>query len=310
MTRNLDQDTVTRLRAKLDAQRGRVTWQQLEALGLDQHDLDHLSRTGLITRVVPGLWRTAGAPDDFLGQVMSAVLACDAVAAAARTTALKVHGVIERAPATIEVVVGHGHRPRPPLPGVSVRRSRTLTDDQIVSVDGVPATIVERALVDSAITSGTPRLRELVAKALRGGFVQLHDVSAQLEVSGRIHGARRMAAALLQLDPDVAASESRAEQVAFEALVRAGLPTPVRQFAVALPDGMIRIDLAYPDLRLAIEIDGFWWHSTPQRKAADERRQNQLVQAGWRVLRFGAGRVVSDPAHLVAEVARAVLASA
>ncbi len=42
----------------------------------------------------------------------------------------------------------------------------------------------------------------------------------------------------------------------------------------ALVDGHLEaeLDLAYPDQRIAIEIDGYRWHSTPEQKRRDERR--------------------------------------
>ena len=49
-----------------------------------------------------------------------------------------------------------------------------------------------------------------------------------------------------------------------------------------------RIDLAYPELRLAIECDGFRWHAQRSDWDADRRRQNDLVAQGWRVLRLTA----------------------
>lgn len=242
----------------------------------------------------------------FDAQVMATVLACGCLAAAARGTAVAIHGLVDRVPSTIEVVVPHGNKPKPSLPGVRVRRSRTLTPDQLVVVEGVPVTTVERAIVDLAITRSVARLRELVAAGLRAGLVTLVSMSEQLERAGRIHGARRMATALLDLDPDVAAAESAAEQAAFEALIAAGLPRPVRQHPVRLAGRQFRLDLAYPTLGLAIEIDGYWWHSTPLRKAADEARQNELVLAGWTVLRFGAGTVLRNPAAFAARVGAAL----
>lgn len=66
------------------------------------------------------------------------------------------------------------------------------------------------------------------------------------------------------------------------------------------------LHLAYPEHRLAIEIDGFRWHSSPARKRADEERQNRLILAGWTVLRFSASVVRASPAALVGAVAAVV----
>ncbi|MGH3714486.1 MAG: endonuclease domain-containing protein [Micromonosporaceae bacterium] len=46
------------------------------------------------------------------------------------------------------------------------------------------------------------------------------------------------------------------------------------------------VDVAFVASRVAVEIDGWAYHSDPARFQADRRRQNRLVSAGWTVLRF------------------------
>ena len=43
------------------------------------------------------------------------------------------------------------------------------------------------------------------------------------------------------------------------------------------------IDIAIPDLNVAIEYDGSYWH---QDQEADDRRQKLLEDVGWRFLRY------------------------
>ena len=47
-----------------------------------------------------------------------------------------------------------------------------------------------------------------------------------------------------------------------------------------------RVDAALAELRLAIEVDGFEHHSSPDAFQRDRTRQNRLVALGWTVLRF------------------------
>ena len=58
------------------------------------------------------------------------------------------------------------------------------------------------------------------------------------------------------------------------------------------------VDAAYPELKLAIEVDGFEHHSTPEAFQRDRTRQNGLVALGWTVLRFTWHDVVQRPAHV------------
>lgn len=45
-------------------------------------------------------------------------------------------------------------------------------------------------------------------------------------------------------------------------------------------------DLAWPSAGLLAEADGRGAHDTPAAVHTDRRRQNRLITAGWRVLRF------------------------
>lgn len=45
------------------------------------------------------------------------------------------------------------------------------------------------------------------------------------------------------------------------------------------------IDFAYPQHRLAIECDGYLFHSGRQAWSRDRDRSNLLTSAGWRILR-------------------------
>jgi hypothetical protein len=92
-----------------------------------------------------------------------------------------------------------------------------------------------------------------------------------------------------------------------ELLVLGGLPRPQAQ--ASLHDGFGRFlgrpDLYYPDHHLGLEYDG-GVHRTSL--AEDNRRQNRLLAAGIRLLRFTAGDVLHNPDSITTQV-RATLSS-
>ncbi len=114
------------------------------------------------------------------------------------------------------------------------------------------------------------------------------------------HGIRSLRNALDLAD---AAAESPMETRLRLLLVKHGLPRPRVQ--VSLYDGagmfLARTDLYYPHSRLAIEYDGMNHRS---RLAADNRRQNRLLEAGYRLLRFTASDINRTPAAVVGQVKR------
>lgn len=96
--------------------------------------------------------------------------------------------------------------------------------------------------------------------------------------------------------------ESELERKFLRLVRHAGLPEPSRQYRI----GHRRVDFAYPESRVAIELDGVAFHGSPSAIASDRRRQNQLVLAGWTVLRFGWEDVTRDEVAVRSIVSAAV----
>ncbi len=55
-----------------------------------------------------------------------------------------------------------------------------------------------------------------------------------------------------------------------------------------------RLDFAYPDQKIAIEYDGWEWHSSRSAFDRDRRRDRMLQLAGWTVLRITSQTSDSD----------------
>ncbi len=152
-------------------------------------------------------------------------------------------------------------------------RFEVLSAAEVASVGGLACTSPARTLQDVATTSTAADLLVLVDAGLcRGlGFVGTS-------------GSPDLRWALENGD---AASESAFESLVRAELLAAGLPRPQLQHVVRLGGGATyRLDLAWPDLRLAVEADGAAVHANASALRNDLRRQNALVAAGWTLLRF------------------------
>ncbi len=88
-------------------------------------------------------------------------------------------------------------------------------------------------------------------------------------------------------------------------LVLAGLPRPETQVSLFDEQGRFlgRPDLYYRSHRLALEYDGATHRDT---LTGDNRRQNLLVNAGYRILRFTADDVLRNPDSVVTQVRQAL----
>lgn len=88
-------------------------------------------------------------------------------------------------------------------------------------------------------------------------------------------------------------------------LVLARLPRPTAQFEIR--DRWLRfvarLDLYYPEQKLGIEYDGATHRDT---LAEDNRRQNRILEAGVRLLRFTAADIYESPEVVVGQVKAAL----
>lgn len=57
---------------------------------------------------------------------------------------------------------------------------------------------------------------------------------------------------------------------------------------IKLPTRSVCVDIAFPAIKLVIEIDGWEFHSSREQFVADRWRDVQLTTAGWTVIRFSA----------------------
>jgi very-short-patch-repair endonuclease len=94
----------------------------------------------------------------------------------------------------------------------------------------------------------------------------------------------RAAGELLQVAADGAAAVS--ERLLIAGLKSAGIRGARMNRPVELPGLTAVPDLTFVREKIAIEVDGWAWHHTPDRFQRDRQRQNALVTAGWLVLRF------------------------
>jgi hypothetical protein len=99
--------------------------------------------------------------------------------------------------------------------------------------------------------------------------------------------------------------ESVAEAAFLRALTTAGLPAPAVQYPVCLrTQGPVRLDFAWPERMVAVEIDGFRWHADPESHAHDSTRANALAAGGWTVLRATPTELRDRPSEVITALRR------
>lgn len=190
--------------------------------------------------------------------------------------------------------------------GVTAHRADVPAVDVQVRA-GIPLTSVVRTLFD--LCRALPLAEAVVAvdSALRRRLVTAQELAGALSSLPGGRGRPRVRAVLALVDP---ASGSVLESLCRVLLVRAGLTPPATQLEVRGSRGVLvgRVDFAWPEARLVVEVDGFAFHADRDSYRADRRRTNELVLAGWRVLRFSWEDVVGAPERVITAVRHALAA--
>ncbi|WP_175525247.1 endonuclease domain-containing protein [Microbacterium sp. cf046] len=158
------------------------------------------------------------------------------------------------------------------------------------------------ALGDAVVR--VPRIPGHSARIERDAWGTLADLEAAVH-AGRRRGASPLREALARIRPGVA---SRMETWVRLIVIDAGLPEPVTDHDVFDRHGGFVgcVDLAYPELRIAIEYEGDQ-HRTDQRQwHRDIEKHERLADLGWRVIRVSRDQVFRDPASIAQRVRRAI----
>ena len=124
-------------------------------------------------------------------------------------------------------------------------------------------------------------------------------------------GRRRGRPALREALPRLrTGASSRPESWCRLLIIDAGLPEPEIDVDVYTHTGMFIgcVDLAYPELKIAIEYEGDQHRTSPEQWQRDIDKHEQLGLAGWRVIRVSRAHVFGEAPLLVRRL-RAVLAT-
>ena len=138
---------------------------------------------------------------------------------------------------------------------------------------------------------------KLLDRALQTRLVTLGELEQALERNAGKTGMTR-ARRLLEIASD--SSESDAERLFIQRVRDEQITGWVQQYRF----GPWRIDVAWPEERLAVEIDGWAFHSGVDAFHNDRRKANALEAAGWRRLTFTWYDLTEDPIGVIEQVVR------
>lgn len=278
-------------------QHGLITRTQALATGLSSSAVGRLVESGDWLPVAAGVYAPASSPTSWPRQVLAACLAVDGYAS--HRTAAALWGLSGCRRGRIHVVVRHSRSAC--SPPATLHQSRVLPPADITTVDRIPVTRPARTLVDLAGCVPRPALEEAVDDALCRRLLTLDRLERRLHALRRGRKGTRTLAAVLATWRDGSEPQEVAEARLLRRLRHAGLPPPVTLYHVVDRDNgrfVARLDAAWPEHKVAIELDGFRWHASPRAFERDRARRNHLLHLGWTVYQATPADLTSDARHL------------
>lgn len=278
------------------AQHGLITTTQaVDALGPSRKS--RWVAEGRLRSVQPSVFRIVGAPETWHQNVLAASLAVDGVVS--HRSAAELWGLTEPS-GHLEVSVppGTNRRIRPPA---IVHRIVDLRPGLAVERAGLRVTDPVRTVIDLGLVMPWRSVERVISRGISNRAFDLSEITALRQALGRPgRNGTGVVRRILEGNVLMAGKEESELEKRFTGLARRhGLPALQLQHEVWHAGRFVgRVDACYPELKLAIEVDGFEHHSTPKAFQHDRTRQNELVALGWTVLRFTWHDVVNRPAHV------------
>jgi hypothetical protein len=280
--------TVARLAVR---QHGIVTVAQLLAAGMTRTGISRRVTAGRLVRVHAGVYALGHSALSREAAFIAAVFGTGPGSAISHFSAVELQGLSRAFSSLISVVSTTQRRPA----GVTVHRCRSIDPRDVTTHKGIPVTTVHRTIVDLADVVQIPHeLTAVIHEAdFKGRFVE----PAVRDVMARANGRRNLGVvdrAIELYRSGSAGIKSRNELAFFLLVTRAGFPEPL----VNVHAHGFERDFHWPELRLAVEVDGPG-HTREPTRDADAGRDATLLAAGYTVLRFTDHDVKFRPADVL-----------
>ena len=275
----------------------------LRDLRVADHERKYRLSIGRWIQVHERVYRIAGSPSTWPGTLLAACWAGGTRAVASHRSAAQLWELPGRTTQHVEITCPRWRRAQ--HEGLVVHESRTLDPIDVTIVDHIPVTSTARTIFDLTAVCGPTTVDLAIDNALRREITTLPDLHAVLDRLARRGraGVVRFRELLADRDPADQLSESERERLLLRMLRRHGFPKATPQFEIRDDDGRLvaRPDLAYPELKIAIEYESYEHHVGKAALVRDSARRNAVVALGWAPiaataedLRTGGHRLASD----------------
>lgn len=290
----------------LARQHALITGRQATDVGIHPQTLARLVQRGIWERVDVSLYGPVGVPMSWRRSLMASVLLAppgSVVSHRAAATLQGVGGLVDPIP---EISIPSGSSLR--RTGMIVHESTDLHLADTRCIDGIPVTGPRRLAVDLGGVVSPARFRQTI-REIRFILGVTTDDLLRTYLRHARQGRTGCGALRDWLDRYFhleGVPESGFEQNVLDAILDAGLPAPEVQHWVKTDAGPFRLDLAYPEPKLDVEVDGIQHEDDPEVVAADAARTAALERLGWTVERIRKRTFASDLERTLRRIRSAV----
>ena len=243
----------------------------------------------------PGVYRAPGAPDGPASDVWRLILATRSPLSYSTAAALWGLPVLT----DVRLHITRFDRRRLDWPtGVRVHRV-LLNPTAVTELRGLLVTTRTETLLDCLGWLPLPDARVLADRAKQQDWLHEFDIRSRLENQPGRWGNRQLHGLLSGLGDG---AHSEAERRLHRLLARYGISGWQSNFDVVIGGRRYSIDVAFPAQRVAVEVDGYRYHSSADAFQSDRTRQNRLSGAGWRVLRFTWSDLADRPEYVIGAI--------
>ncbi len=192
------------------------------------------------------------------------------------------------------------------LKGVQLWRSRDFTEADVARRGPFRLTNLARTMIDLASVLDDAWLRAAMDSAVRQRKSNLAWISQTLYKHGRgRRGADRLRILLGEYQQGDEVPDSVLESFTMELAAEIG-HMPKLHWRILEAERLIaEVDLAWPEVRLCVELDGWMHHGSRAAFARDRVRDRTLFGLGWMVMRYTWQDVTVDRESMIDELARA-----
>ena len=287
-------------------QEGCFTIAQAVEAGFPRSTVTVRMNRGAWEQLAPRVLRVAAsAPATWRQRLMAAALSVDGVASHRSAAAL--YGLCDP-PRVAEVLVerpGRGHRDR-----IGLHSTTSLPPSDTVMVGNIRATTPARTLIDFATLSSEAAATDAIDLAMARGQVrpeQLERRARELWAPNR-RGCIVVLRALATRHPELERARSKWETKVLRLCERYSLPQPSVNYPIEVEGRRRLLDIAWPDILVFLEFDGYIPHSGRVTFDHDRERQKGLVDLGWVPFRLTSTHVTQQPEIAFRPIVRTVRA--